>query len=75
MRGEFYVPAMGREDGEPPGVALFLAGAAMGPAGTGADCFGARFFQAMGKDCLRMGCGPAVGQHFFQVRGVRVQAE
>ena len=54
-------PSMGRADDEPPGVALFLAGAAMGAAGSCADCFGARFFQTMGEDRVGMRCRPAVG--------------
>ncbi len=68
-------PSMDRGDSESAGVVLFLAGAAMGSAGTGADRFGTRFLQAMGEDRVGMRCGPAVGQHFFQIRGVRVQAE
>jgi hypothetical protein len=57
--------ARGREDSEPPGGALFLTGPAMGSAGTGADCFGARFFQAMSENRLGMRRRPAVGQHLF----------
>ena len=34
-------PAVGRGDSEPAGVSLSLAGAAMGSASTGTDCFGA----------------------------------
>ena len=67
--------AMDHADDEPPRVALFLAGAAMGGAGWGTDCFGARFFQAMSEDRLGMGCGPVVGQHLFEVRVVRIQTE
>ena len=68
-------PATGRGDNEPGGMALFLAGSAMGSAGTGADRFGTRFFQAMREDRFGMRRGPAVGQHFFQIRVVRMQAE
>ena len=68
-------PATGRGDNEPGGMALFLAGSAMGSAGTGADRFGTRFFQAMGEDRFGVRRGPAVGQHFFHIRVVRMQAE
>ena len=51
------------------------AGTAMGSAGTGTDCSGSRFFQAVSENCVRMCRGPAIGQHLFQVRIVCVQAE
>ena len=62
-------------DGQEIGRGSLATGAAMGSAGTGADGSGSGFFQAMDEDRLGMCRGPAVGQHFFQTRVVRVQAE
>ena len=47
----------------------------MSPTGPGAGGFGSGFFEPMGENRLGMPRGPAVGQHFFQSRGVRIQAE
>ncbi len=66
---------MARGDNEPGGVTLFLAGTAMGPTSTGAGGSGSGFVQSMSENRLGMGRGPAVGQHLFQTRVIRVQAE
>ena len=66
---------MGHGDNEPGDVALFLAGTAMGPAGAGAGGSGSGFVEAMAEDRLGMCRGPAVGQHCFQTRVIRIQAE
>ena len=47
----------------------------MSPACSGASGFGSGFVEPMGKDGLGMRRGPAVGQHLFQTRVVRMQAE
>ena len=68
-------PSVDREDQRATGRALFLAGTAVSPAGAGTDGSGSGFFQAMSENRVRMRRGPTVGQHLFQVWGVRVQAE
>ncbi len=50
-------------------------GAAMGMAGSGASGFGSGFVEPMGEDSPGMRRGPAVGQHLFQSRIIRMQPE
>ena len=47
----------------------------MGTTSTGAGGSGSGFVEPMGEDCLGMRRGPAVRQHLFQTRIVRMQAE
>ena len=50
-------------------------GSTVGPTLTGAGGFGSGFFEPMSENRLGMCRGPAVGQHFFQTRVIRIQAE
>jgi len=47
----------------------------MGSAAASASRFGSGFFEPVSEDRLGMCCGPAVGQHLFQTRIIRVDAE
>ena len=61
-----------RDHEEPESVGV---GAAMSAAGAGANGLGSGFVEPMGEHGLGMRRGPAIGQHLFQSRIIRMQAE